>query len=132
MSAEAADLQKVKFSFSYVMPFDLRQVTTIEVMEALNSLMRRPKGSDRKNIAFGEIAQIVADKRGVDPMVRFPCSCSGNRLQHSLADHTPNFCLLCFVLSDVSKRPDFGGLLQYCSGARAVALTAYTTQRHDE
>ncbi len=86
------------------MPCDLPQMTTIEVMEALNSLMRRPKGSDRQNIVFGEIAQIVADKRGVDPMVSFPCSCSGNRLQHSLADHAPNPCLLCFVWPDVIEK----------------------------
>lgn len=107
------------------MPCVLRQVTTVEVMEALNSLMRCSKGPDRKNIAFGEIAQIVADKHGVDPMVSFPCSCCGNRLQHSLADHAPNLCLLCFVWPDVLKKTDFGGLLQCCSGA--VALTAYRT-----
>ncbi|KAL0018248.1 hypothetical protein WJX77_005089 [Trebouxia sp. C0004] len=47
---------------------EVLQVTTIEVMEALNSLMHRSKGPDRKSIAFGEIAQMVADKRGADPM----------------------------------------------------------------
>jgi hypothetical protein len=59
------------------MQCDLRQVTTIEVMEALNRLLHRP---NRKNIACGEIAQIVADKRGADPMVSLHrCSCYSNR-----------------------------------------------------
>ena len=97
------------------MQCDLRQVTTIEVMEALNSLLHRSRGPDRKNIAPEEIAQLVADKRGADPMVRSP---SLLKLQQQivtiyflLADHAPNLCLLCFVLPDLSRKTDFGGLL---------------------
>lgn len=98
--------EEAKFIFSCIMPSDLRQVTTIEVMEALNSLMRRPKGPERQNIAFGEIAQIVADKRGVDPMVRFPCSIlmrCNNRLQHPLSYQQTTLqtfacCVLCGLM----------------------------------
>lgn len=88
------------------MSCDLRQVTTIEVMEALNSLLRRQKGPDRKNIAFGEIAQTVADKHGVGPMVRsWSLLNRATALNHNIhsvtAYHAPNLCLLCLVLPDL-------------------------------
>lgn len=94
------------------MQCDLRQVTTIEVMEALNSLLHRSRGPDRKNIAPGEIAQLVAEKRGADPMVG---SSSLLMLQQQivngyflLADHASNLCLLCFVLLIYQERLTLG------------------------
>ena len=106
------------------MSCDLRQVTTIEVMEALNSLLRRQKGPDRKNIAFGEIAQTVADKHGVGPMVRSwsllnRATASNCNIHSVTAYHAPNLCLLCFVRPDLFK-PDFVEQLQLCRGATAL------------
>lgn len=48
----------------------LCQVTTVEVMEALNRLLRRSKGPDRNPIRIQDIVQSIADVRDVDPMVR--------------------------------------------------------------
>ena len=68
-------------------------------MEALISLLHRSKG---KNIAPGEIAQLVADKRGADPMVRSP---SLLKLQQQIVNSywqtTPQIfacCVLCCLI----------------------------------